>query len=111
MIARKEPKWRLASGWQNSFNGTAHLIARKGPDFNWEIAQPMCFNGTAHLIARKGVCCWASNWLKKCFNGTAHLIARKDRYYLAVPIGENALQWDRAFDSAEGGRSETCGVS
>jgi|GEM_PF-6780599 len=36
------------------------------------------------------------------FNGTAHLIARKEAELDGWPEDMELLQWDRAFDSAEG---------
>ncbi len=36
------------------------------------------------------------------FNGTAHLIARKDYDQTGLMKSNGMLQWDRAFDSAEG---------
>ena len=60
------------------------------------------FNGTAHLIARKANPPTPRAAQMRCFNGTAHLIARKAGILTPRRVLMALLQWDRAFDRAEG---------
>ena len=44
------------------------------------------------------------------FNGTAHLIARKVFVHPSPNVPSGLLQWDRAFDRAEGLANQSAGL-